>query len=143
MEEEKKLISYSVSLITTFLDAGLSLLGDGLLREGSTTMVYSYGVTAGEMGLLRNGELVKGDQLVFVPGCFHHLVLRSRKHMTVTSSQWKHSRHITESPLLKLPLLTLVTVYNIPLPIKQSLARPLRDGVSHVDLPPERQRGNS
>jgi hypothetical protein len=68
-------------LTTALLDVGLSLFGDELLREGGTAMVYSYDVTA--------GEAVKGDQLVFVPDCFHHLVLRSREHTTETSIRWK------------------------------------------------------
>lgn len=34
----------------------------------------------------------------------------------------------TEYPLRRQPLLTLDTVCHIPHPIKQSLARPLRDG---------------
>jgi hypothetical protein len=89
MEEKKRLISYLVNSITDILDVGLSLLRKKLLRADGTTMVYSYDMTAGVMELLRAGEAVKGDQLVFVPGCFHHLVLRSREHTTKTSIRWK------------------------------------------------------
>ena len=50
------------------------------------------------MGLLRAGEAVKGDQLVLVPGCFHHLVLRSREHTTETSIRWKLVGLVAMSP---------------------------------------------
>ncbi|KAK0710523.1 heterokaryon incompatibility protein-domain-containing protein [Apiosordaria backusii] len=41
-----------------------------------TTLVYSFDRRAREMGVLMAGEAARGDQLVFVPGCYHHLVLR-------------------------------------------------------------------
>jgi hypothetical protein len=98
MEKEKRLISYLVNSITGILDVGLSLLRGKLLGEGGTTMVYSYDIAAGVMGLLRAGEAVKGDQLVLVPGCFHHLVLRSREHTTETSIRWKLVGLVAMSP---------------------------------------------
>ena len=67
----------------------LLLLRAELLREGGTIMVYSYDVTAGEKGFLRVGEAIKVDRLVFVPGCFHHLVLRSQEYTIDNSIRWK------------------------------------------------------
>ncbi|KUJ13955.1 uncharacterized protein LY89DRAFT_753346 [Mollisia scopiformis] len=85
-EEENKFIANLVRLIETFLDIGLSLLKDELLKEGCKTVIYSYDVTVGEMGHVIAREAVKGDQLVFVPGCFHHLVLRAQRHR---ADRWK------------------------------------------------------
>ncbi|KAK4671697.1 hypothetical protein QC764_0097910 [Podospora pseudoanserina] len=47
-----------------------------LKRRSQTTLLYSFDARAGELGTLKAGEAVPGDQLVFVPGCYHHLVLR-------------------------------------------------------------------
>jgi hypothetical protein len=87
--DEKELISRSVTLVTGYLHLGFLRLKHRLFRNHGTTVVYSYDVTDGDMGLLRAGEAVKGDQLLFVPGCFHHLVLRSRKPTTETPIRWK------------------------------------------------------
>jgi hypothetical protein len=88
-EREIWMISFSFSLIVGLLDKGLARLRDQLLRDGGTTIVYSYGGTAGEMGVLKAGKVLEGDQVVFVPGCFHNLLLRSREHTTASSAQWK------------------------------------------------------
>ena len=86
---ELEVISYSVSFIESLLDAGLVRLRDQLLGEGGATIVYSYDIKAGEMGILRAGKVVEGDQLVFVPGCFHSLLLRSQDHTAEFSARWK------------------------------------------------------
>ncbi|KAG7286822.1 hypothetical protein NEMBOFW57_009139 [Staphylotrichum longicolle] len=56
---------------------GLLGLGRLFLQKQKETLVYSYDKTAGDMGFLKAGEAARGDYMVFVPGCFHHLVLRS------------------------------------------------------------------
>ena len=64
-------------------------LGSVLLQEGGRTLVYSFDAKAGqEMGFLKAGKATRGDQLVFVPGCFHHLVLRKRQR-TGAVVRWK------------------------------------------------------
>ncbi|KAL2131445.1 hypothetical protein VTI74DRAFT_5114 [Chaetomium olivicolor] len=45
-------------------------------KEDGVTLVYSLDKQAREMGYLRAGEASRGDRTVFVPGCYHHLVLR-------------------------------------------------------------------
>jgi hypothetical protein len=83
-EAEKKLISLLFSSIRACLE-----LGSALLRAGGTTMVYSNDAMAREIGFLRAGEAVKGDRLVFMTGCFHHLVLRRQGQTTENSIRWK------------------------------------------------------
>jgi hypothetical protein len=61
-----------------------------LLRAG-TKIVYSN-TTAREAGALRAGEVVKANRLVFVPGCFHHLVLRRQGKETGNLVQWRFVR---------------------------------------------------
>jgi hypothetical protein len=73
-ETRLKLISAFLGIIKTSLD-----LGTAILKSGGTTLVYSFDKRAGEMGYLRAGEAVKGDRIVFVPGCHHHLVLRRQE----------------------------------------------------------------
>jgi hypothetical protein len=63
-------------------------LGKALLAQESATLVYSLDKVSGEMGLLGAGEAARGDKLVFVPGCFHHLVLR-RQADTKMGNRWK------------------------------------------------------
>jgi hypothetical protein len=63
-------------------------LGKALLAQESATLVYSLDKVSGEMGLLGAGEAARGDKLVFVPGCFHHLVLR-RQADTKMENRWK------------------------------------------------------
>jgi hypothetical protein len=79
---EKELISLSFKAVRAALDLGLALL-----REGGTTVVYSS--SAREVGFLRAGEAVEGDRLLFVPGCFHHLVLRRLPRGTESPVRWK------------------------------------------------------
>ncbi|KAK4040174.1 heterokaryon incompatibility protein-domain-containing protein [Parachaetomium inaequale] len=83
-ETRLKLISVFFGIIKTSLD-----LGDSILKLGGTMLVYSFDKAAGEMGFLRAGEAVKGDSVVFVPGCFHHLVLRRQGEGKTTGSWWK------------------------------------------------------
>ncbi|KAJ9652086.1 hypothetical protein H2198_008672 [Neophaeococcomyces mojaviensis] len=64
-------------------------LGSMLLQKGGRTLVYSLDAKAGqEIGFLKAGKAARGDQLVSVPGCFHHLVLRRRK-PTEAGARWK------------------------------------------------------
>lgn len=88
-EAEKRLIPPLVSSMIVGVNLRLLLLRVELIREGGTIMVYSYDVTAGEKGFLRVGEAIKVDRLVFVPGCFHHLVLRSQEYTTDNFIHWK------------------------------------------------------
>jgi len=81
-EERNKKILSLVRLIEIYLDTGLVLFKTLLLDEGDTTIVYSYDVRVGKVGFLRVGQAAKGDQLVFVTGCFHYLVLRCQEHST-------------------------------------------------------------
>jgi hypothetical protein len=81
---KKQLVSLSSRLIETLLD-----LGGTLLREGGTTLVYSFDAKAKEMGFLKAGEAANGDRIVFVPGCFHHLILRRQGQATTTGNRWK------------------------------------------------------
>ena len=100
-EDEREMISCSIRLMIMCLNTGLSLLRDELLRDEGTSMVYSYTLMAdGEMGLLKAGEAVKGDRLVFVPSCYHHLVLRRREHTTGPSIRWKLVGLVAMSPTL-------------------------------------------
>lgn len=57
--------------------------------EPGLTMVYSYDVTANKIGFLRARHVVKSDKLVFVPGCYYYLVLRSIDTTPTTSLRTK------------------------------------------------------
>ncbi|KAK3333071.1 heterokaryon incompatibility protein-domain-containing protein [Cercophora scortea] len=70
-DAEEELLSLSVKLVETSLETGAELLS-----AGGPVLVYSFDKRAGEMGYLRAGQAARGDRIVFVPGCFHHLVLR-------------------------------------------------------------------
>lgn len=65
-------------------------------RGHDTTLVYSFDARAGEMGVLKAGEAVPGDQLVFVPGFYHHLVLRKLSDMKKT--QWRLAGLVAMGP---------------------------------------------
>lgn len=81
---EKNLMSVNFSTIRTCLEFGLHLL-----REGDATMVYSHDGITREMGFLRAGDATKGDRLVYVPGCFHYLLLRRSRRTAENSIRWK------------------------------------------------------
>lgn len=85
-EVEKQRISQLISLAFKLLKICLES-GSALLRASPTTMVYTSDTR--ELGFLRAGEAVNGDQLVFVPSCFHHLVLRRQGRTAGTSIRWK------------------------------------------------------
>lgn len=78
---KKELLSEAFGLIKILLDEGLRLLKDG----GSIIVQTRNGMTR-ELGFLRAGEVMKGDRLLFVPGCFHHMVLRQT---SSNSRRWK------------------------------------------------------
>ncbi|KAK0648395.1 heterokaryon incompatibility protein-domain-containing protein [Cercophora newfieldiana] len=50
--------------------------GEKFLKLGGDTLVYSFDRRAREMGFLKAGHAARGDTIVFVPGCYHHLLLR-------------------------------------------------------------------
>ncbi|KAK4133862.1 hypothetical protein BT67DRAFT_32895 [Trichocladium antarcticum] len=79
-----KLIALSRRLIRTLLG-----LGAISLRRGGGTLVYSFDGKAKEMGFLKAGEAARGDRMVFVPGCFHHLVLRRQGEPVTSGTRWK------------------------------------------------------
>ena len=81
-ETKKELISQHS--IGALLELGLPLL-----RAGATTMVYTDDAMGREIGYLTAGEAVNGDRLVFVPGCYHHLVLRRRGQKAENLMRWK------------------------------------------------------
>jgi hypothetical protein len=58
-------------------------------EQDSTTRVYSFDKRAREMGYLKAGEAARGDRIVFVPGCFHHLLLRRQPLGRHASVRWK------------------------------------------------------
>ena len=59
------------------------------LLEDRNMLVYSFDKRAREMGFLRAGEAKRGDRIVFVPGCYHHLVLRQDVWANSTVVGWK------------------------------------------------------
>lgn len=81
-DAEKVLVSVLFSLIRGCLELGLALL-----REGGTTIVYSS--KSRQIGFLTADNVIMADRLVFVPGCFHHLVLRRQGQEKQKSNQWK------------------------------------------------------
>ncbi|KAK3692972.1 heterokaryon incompatibility protein-domain-containing protein [Podospora appendiculata] len=84
---EEELLSLSVKLVEISLETGAELLS-----AAGPVLVHSLNKGAGEMGYLRAGEVARGDRIVFVPGCFHHLALR-RLHPhtqpTAKGRRWK------------------------------------------------------
>ncbi|KAL2134482.1 hypothetical protein VTI74DRAFT_11665 [Chaetomium olivicolor] len=84
-EGRGRILEISLELIEVLMEAGSMLLKMG----DSTTVVYSLGNLAGEMGFLKAGEAARGDRIVFVPGCFHHLVLRKHGRTTSGGVQWR------------------------------------------------------
>lgn len=66
-------------------------------RGQDTTLVCSFDARAGEMGVLKAGEAVPGDQLVFVPGCYHHLVLQKLSDMK-KKTQWRLTGLVAMGP---------------------------------------------
>lgn len=83
-DTEKELILATAGLIRTRFEIGFHLV-----RKSNETMVYSYDGICRDMGFLRAGDPAKGDQLVFVPGCFHHLLLRRSGRTAENSIRWK------------------------------------------------------
>lgn len=81
----KELIALSRQLIRTLLGLGAIFLRQG----GGTLLVYSFDGKAKEMGFLKAGEAARGDRMVFVPGCFHHLVLRRQGEPVAAGNRWK------------------------------------------------------
>ncbi|KAE9369657.1 hypothetical protein N431DRAFT_485525 [Stipitochalara longipes BDJ] len=81
---EKDMILLSISLIEASLERGLASL-----REAGRTRVYSYDLTVGEVDFLTPRQAAEGDLLVFVPGCFHYLALRSCGEPKEISGRWK------------------------------------------------------
>ncbi|KAM5369985.1 hypothetical protein ACJZ2D_008668 [Fusarium nematophilum] len=79
---EKWMMIMMFGIVTTFLDSGLEQL-----RAEGTTMVYTHDAMAEGMGYLKTGEVGEGDRLLFVPSCFHHLVLR--RVQRTGSDRWK------------------------------------------------------
>jgi hypothetical protein len=67
---------HSAALAWLSLRTAPSSVGAKKLVEGGKTLVYSFDRRGRELGFLRVGEARRGDQIVFVPGCYHHLVLR-------------------------------------------------------------------
>ncbi|KAK0610792.1 heterokaryon incompatibility protein-domain-containing protein [Immersiella caudata] len=61
--------------------------GETLLQRGGSTLVYSFDKRAREMGFLRAGEAKRGDRIVLVPGCYHHLILR--KQLGTEGVRWR------------------------------------------------------
>lgn len=59
-----------------------------LLLGGVRTLIHGSDEGVRVMGVLRAGEAAMGDRLVFVPGCFHHLILRKQTQITV-EARWK------------------------------------------------------
>ncbi|KAK4031797.1 heterokaryon incompatibility protein-domain-containing protein [Parachaetomium inaequale] len=49
-----------------------------LPAEQKEALLYFGDETVAAMGFLRAGEAAQGDRIVFLPGCFHHLVLRKK-----------------------------------------------------------------
>jgi hypothetical protein len=70
---------------TRLRDASVLESGKRRLEAGGNTLVYSFDKRAREMGFLRAGEAKKGDRIVLVSGCYHHLVLRRQPGAESTS----------------------------------------------------------
>ncbi|KAK8051294.1 heterokaryon incompatibility protein-domain-containing protein [Apiospora rasikravindrae] len=69
----KKLVSLLFKTIQDTLKLGASML----LANDATNIVHIHGKNGRrELGFLQAGEAGSGDWVVFVPGCFSHLVLR-------------------------------------------------------------------
>ncbi|EEU48337.1 uncharacterized protein NECHADRAFT_75806 [Fusarium vanettenii 77-13-4] len=79
---DKWLILLMFGLFNKCLDVGFEQM-----RSQDTMMVYTNDAMAEGMGYLKHGVADKGDRLLFVPGCFHRLVLR-RAQMT-ESDRWR------------------------------------------------------
>jgi hypothetical protein len=73
--------------IQTFLKIGEVWLRHGLSHE--RTLLYSFDKRSREVGFLRAGEAAVGDRIVFVPGCFHHLVLRRQREAKTKVIPWR------------------------------------------------------
>lgn len=80
-EMERQVTLLATKRLSEFLD-----IGEERIREGGTTLVYSLDKRAREMGFLKAGEAAKGDRIVLVPGCYHHLVLRRQSGI---DDKWK------------------------------------------------------
>ncbi|KAH8694427.1 heterokaryon incompatibility protein-domain-containing protein [Ilyonectria robusta] len=83
-DTENELISATSGLIKIRFDIGFHLV-----RKSNKTMVYSDDGSFRKVGFLRVGDAAKGDRLVFVPGCFHHLLLRRSGRTAENSIRWK------------------------------------------------------
>jgi hypothetical protein len=62
--------------------------GKRLLESYSTTVLHYAGSGIEEVAFVKAGKAKKGDQIVFVPGCYHQLVLGNASG-TSGRSQWK------------------------------------------------------
>lgn len=82
-EAEKREVSQKFDSLKDLLEFGAASL-----MIAAEPTIYSYGVTTSEIGFLRASEAAKGDHLVFVPGCFHHLILRRRENTTENFIRW-------------------------------------------------------
>jgi hypothetical protein len=82
-----RVLSTLFKAIQIFLKIGEVWLKQGL--SDRRTLVYSFDKTSGEICFLRAGDAAVGDRIVFVPGCFHHLVMRRQGEAKAKDKPWR------------------------------------------------------